>query len=102
MANEKEPTKLYKVRNGYAVMKGNQVIKEGNVELTDKEHTLQSWKVEPIIQVHIAPRVEEKEETTEPHQLSDVLSNEIDKREPNIDRSVKKSKFNRAVKTPKG
>ena len=50
MASDKELTKLYKVRNGYGVMKGNQVIKEGNVALTDKEYTLQSWKVEAIVE----------------------------------------------------
>ena len=65
MASDKELTKLYKVRNGYGVMKGNQVIKEGNVALTDKEYTLQSWKVEAIV---------EKEETTEPHQFSESIA----------------------------
>ena len=92
MANEKEPTKLYRVRNGYAVTKGNQAIKQGNIALTDKEYTLQSWKVEAIV---------EKEETTESHQFSEALPKELNK-EPNIDRSVKKSRFNRVMKTSKG
>ena len=96
MGNEKEPTKLYRVRNGYAVTKGNQAIKQGNVALTDKEYTLQSWKVEAIV---------EKKETTEPHQVSEALPKELDKelaKEPNIDRSVKKSRFNRVMKISKG
>lgn len=81
MANDKELTKLYKVRNGYGVIQGNKVIKEGNVALTDKEYALQSWKVEPVVvQVIMSPRVEE----------------------PNIDRSVKKSRtFNRVMKNSK-
>ena len=94
MANEKELTKLYKVRNGYAVMKGNQVIKEGNVALTDKEHALQSWKVEEIINVS-TPSAQEDNNLSEENFPEKPI-------EPNIDRSVKKSKFNRAVKTPKG
>lgn len=98
MANGKEPTKLYKVRNGYTVMRGNQAIKEGVVELTEKEYGVQSWKVEVA---------EEKEEATESHQLSDALADkEIKEKsveESNIDRSVKRSRtFNRVMKTPKG
>ena len=93
MASDKELTKLYKVRNGYGVIQGNKVIKEGNVSLTDKEHALQSWKVEEVIK--------EKEETTEPHQLSNLLSDVPENTESNIDRSIKKSRFNRVMKTPK-
>lgn len=92
MVNEKEPTKLYKVRNGYAVTKGNQVIKEGNIELTDKEHTLQSWKVEPL--GNFEPEIE----NTSPEEIVQEES-----KESNIDRSVKKGRtFNRVMKTPKG
>lgn len=98
MANEKEPTKLYKVRNGYAVTKGNQVIKEGNVALTDKEYVSQSWKVEAIVVASIPPH----EENDSPPEENIVDKKEEPKEEPNIDRSVKKSRFNRVMKTPKG
>lgn len=90
MTNEKELTKLYKVRNGYGVTQGNKVIKEGNVVLTDKEHALQSWKVEEI--------VKEKEEITEP---SNLLLDVPENTELNTDRSIKKSRFNRVMKTSK-
>lgn len=93
MANEKELTKLYKIRNGYTVIKGNTALKEGNVALTNKEYNLQSWKVEAILTEDFHSKTE------------DVIAEEAkdikEQEEPNIDRSIKKSKFNRVMKTQK-
>lgn len=94
MANDKDSTKLYKVRNGYAVTQGNKVVKEGNVVLTNKEHALQSWKVEEVIAEVSTPC--DKEENSS----SEVISSKEEN--SNLDRSVKKSRtFNRVMKTSK-
>jgi len=87
----KEETKLYKVRSGYCVFKGNLRIKEGSVELTDAQYKDQPHKVE---------LVEEKEEFTIPV-LTPGISDNKETEESNIDRSVKKPAFTRVIKTPK-
>lgn len=94
MANDKKSTRLYKVRNGYTVMKGNQAVKEGNVRLTDEEHALQSWKVEEIVEDSIPPQKENKSSPIDEGVLNDEISN--------TDRAIKKSRFNRVIKPPKG